>query len=368
MPVHEPGVAARTRTALFARPTSLADRLGQGGDNVLLLRHIAAALVIVGHSYALSAHAGDARDVLAMLLPGFYAGSVAVCAFFAISGCLITHSWMRNPHLWRFVKARLLRIYPAYAVCLLLTVGIVGALFTSLPALEYFSHDRTRDYVMRNADLAGLAYALPGVFMGNRAPEIVNGSLWSLALEVRTYLVLTVLAALGVLGKPRLFGALVLAYAGACAWDWIQAPPQHQDKGALTLLFMTTALATTFARHAPLSTRVLVALAALTWVLRGNPWFVAATMLTIGYFCLWFCWRLPPWKLPWRGDYSYGLFLYGFPVQQMLVALYPVLDPVALTACALPLTLLVAIASWRWVEQPLLGLKQSRSLSRTSIP
>lgn len=335
---------------------------------MLLLRHLAAALVIVGHSYALSAHAGDARDALALLLPGFYAGSVAVCAFFAISGCLVTHSWLRGPHLWRFVKARVLRIYPAYAVCLLVTVGPVGAAFTSLPLHEYVLHEQTRDYLQRNIDLAGLAYTLPGVFAANRAPDVVNGSLWSLALEVRTYLILTVLAALGVLGKPRLFGVLVLAYAGFCAWDWMQAPPQHQDKGALTLLFMTTALATTVARHVPLSTRVLVVLAALAWLLRGNAWFVAVAMLAVGYFCLWFCWRLPAWKLPWRGDYSYGLFLYGFPVQQMLVALYPALGPTALTACALPLTLLVAIASWRWVEQPLLGLKQSRSVSRARTP
>ena len=367
-PMPDVDFATKFGSALFARPRMLGERLGNGADNVLLLRHFAAALVIAGHGYALAAQTGEARDVLSLLLPGFYAGSIAVCAFFAISGCLVTHAWLRRQDLWHFVKARVLRIYPAYAVCLFVTAVVIGPAFTVLPLQEYLLHAQTRDYLSRNVDLAGLAYTLPGVFSHNPVPEVVNGSLWSLALEARTYLILIVLAALRLLGRPRVFTALVLIHAMVTGWGWLQQPPHDQDKGALTVLFMATALAATHAHRLPVSTRLLVALGAVAWLIRGTGAFVPVAMLTIGYFTLWFAWRLPAWRLPWRGDYSYGLFLYGFPVQQVLVAVYPQITPPWLGVCALPVTLLVAIASWHWVEQPMLRLKQSRSLSPAPTP
>ncbi|MEP6881736.1 MAG: hypothetical protein ABI866_07075 [Dokdonella sp.] len=130
----------------------------------------------------------------------------------------------------------------------------------------------------------------------------------------------------------------------------------------MTLLFMLAALAAQPAANLPLSTRGLLVLALMCWASRSTIACVPMTMLVIGYFSFWFCWRLPPLRLPWQGDYSYGLFLYGFPVQQMIVAIFPDATPLTLTAMAVPTTLVFAMASWRWLEQPLLGLKQSRSL------
>ncbi|MEP6881735.1 MAG: acyltransferase family protein [Dokdonella sp.] len=197
---------------VLSRPPTLAERFGRGADNALLLRHLAALLVIYGHAYALAiARPGNSSDLLARLIPGFYAGSVGVCIFFALSGCLISRSWLRSPSLMRFAGARLLRIYPAYLICLLLCVGLFGAAFSDLAPADYFAQEQTRTYLLRNFDLVGLAYRLPGIFLRNPQPGIINGSLWSLALEVRLYLIVALLGGLGILARPRVFGLLVVA-------------------------------------------------------------------------------------------------------------------------------------------------------------
>jgi peptidoglycan/LPS O-acetylase OafA/YrhL len=350
------------RTALLARPTTLGKRLGHGADNSLLLRHLAAVLVIYGHAYALASTQPGEGDFLSRLVPGFYAGSIGVCMFFALSGCLIARSWLRRPNLFRFAQARFLRIYPAYLICLLLCLGLFGPLFSDLAMADYFVHEQTRDYLARNVDLVGLAYTLPDVFARNPIPGVVNGSLWSLALEARLYLAIALLGVSRILADSRLFGLLVVAYAAFDIWRWLAIAPDHQDKAALTLLFSSAALAATHANRVLLSTLGLIAMGLLCWATHASFAYVPVTMLTIGYFSFWFCWRIPVLHLPWRGDYSYGLFLYGFPVQQMIVAIHPAISALQLTLFAVPSTLLFAIASWHWLEQPLLRLKQSAPL------
>lgn len=122
------------------------------------------------------------------------------------------------------------------------------------------------------------------------------------------------------------------------------------------------ALAAQQAANLPLSTRGLFAMVVLCCMSRAATVYVTTIMLTLGAFSLWPCWRLSPFRVPWRGDFSHGLFLYGYPVQQMIVAIHPVVSPQLLAALAIPATLVFAMASWRWLEQPLLRLKQSRPL------
>lgn len=296
--------------------------------------------------------------MIAQVWPGFYSGSVAVCLFFAISGCLLVHSWMRAPKLWKFVSARIVRVYPAYFVCLLLTVFVLGPAFASGTSREFLEDPATREYLLHNIDLAGLLYTLPGVFAANHVPEVANGSLWSLALEVRLYLVLVVLAALRILWSRAALLLVVLVYAGTTMHGWLAEPTHAQENSALALLFMLFALVAAFSRHVPVSTRLLGVLGVSAWMLRDDPSMVFLTMTAIGYFALWFAWRMPVIPLRWSGDYSYGIFLYGFPVQQMLLAVEPALSPLWLSALALPVALVFAAFSWHVVEQPLLRLKQ----------
>jgi len=345
------------------RPIVLADGLQRGRqDNYLLLRHIAAALLIYSHSYALApaAAAAGQSDVLAALLPGFYGGKIAVLLFFAISGFLVTTSYLRQPQVLRFVAARVLRIYPAYVICLVLALLVTGLWFTQLPREEFFSSPVTWSYLFHNLGLTGLHYTLPGAYAASHYPGVVNGSLWSLALEARLYLYLAVLALLGVLRSRRVAAALLLASVLAVLVFWPQLAPDAEGKRALTCVFAFTAAAACAASVFPVSTRLMLALAALAWLLRDSHAAYALVIACVTYFTFWFAYRLPPIPLRLPGDYSYGLFLYGFPVQQAIVQIDPGIGAVPLTCAALAVALALAVLSWHLVERRALALKRAR--------
>jgi peptidoglycan/LPS O-acetylase OafA/YrhL len=147
----------------------------------------------------------------------------------------------------------------------------------------------------------------------------------------------------------------------ATLWSWPELGPDAEGKRALTVVFAAAAGAACIAEFVPVSTRLLVLLALAAWLLRDHASGYGVTIAAIAYSTCWFAYRVPvlPLRLP--GDYSYGLFLYGFPVQQALAARFPWLAPDQLTALALPAALLCAIASWHGIERLALGLKRRRA-------
>jgi len=150
-------------------------------NNFDFVRLLAATLVFLSHQHVLTGH-GEL-----LLLPGLSAGAVGVGVFFAVSGFLVTQSWMRDPHLVRFAVKRLLRIWPGLAVAVFLTVFVVGSAATSLPLGDFLSSRATYDYF--NILRFKIYYVLPGVFEGNPYPRGVNGSLWTIPIEVQWYVI-----------------------------------------------------------------------------------------------------------------------------------------------------------------------------------
>ena len=161
-------------------------------NNFDALRLFAALLVIWGHQFAIMG-----RPV-PLILGGNEPGAVGVVMFFAISGYLVTLSWLADPHLLRFAARRALRIWPALCVVVLLCIVVLGPLVTTLPQAAYWKSAGTWDY-LSNIWLK-TRYALPGVFDGNPVASSVNGPLWTIPLEVTCY---AILAALGVCGITR---------------------------------------------------------------------------------------------------------------------------------------------------------------------
>ena len=344
---------------------SLADATQRRSDNFLPLRHLAALLVIYGHSYALSRHAPGEADVLAKLMPGFYAGNFAVYLFFAISGFLVTLSLLRyqGPH-WqgivRYVRNRVLRVYPAYLACLLVCVFVVGAAFTTLPVGDYLSASGTRSYLMQNLQPVTLAWTLPGVFEGNAYPRVVNGTLWSLSLEVRWYFYLGLLAALTIVRRRWAFTAVALALVLFGAWEWWSGKADVNEYRALSQTYLVAALCAHWRDRIPVSHWLMLGFVAMAVSVHGSRWFGPAVVTGAIYFVLWAAYALPAMRWPGSRDYSYGLFLYGFPVQQSLVATFPEITPLALLPTATACALVLAAASWHWVERPALQWKGKR--------
>jgi len=307
--------------------------------------------VVFGHSYRVNAAYPQQADAVERLLPGFYAGSFAVYVFFAISGFLVTASVLRKPGVWRYVCHRFRRIYPAYLACILLCVFVLGPLFTTLPLHAYFaSGSPTWHYLVENLDPVTLAWDLPGVFAHNPVASTVNGSLWSLGLEVRWYAYLGVLLLIGVVSRRWLFTPVALAFLGFAAWEGVHGKPDPLGFRALSMVFMAGALLAQWRERVRVSHLRMAAFVAACVLAQGTRAFFPLAVATIAYGSYWFAYVLPALRWPRHIDYSYGLFLYGFPVQQALLSQWPRLGPLSLFVLAAPLALLLAALSWHLLE------------------
>ncbi len=346
---------------------SLADATARRADNLLPLRHLAAWLVIYGHSYPLGSNAAGAVDVVERWLPGYPASRCAVFVFFAISGYLLTCSLLRHPGVLRYAWHRILRIYPAYLACLLLCVLALGAWFTQWTLIEYFRSPDTWEHLRHNLVPTSFIWRLPGGFESHPYPGVVNGSLWSLGLEVRWYFWLGVLATLGLVRRRLAFTAVVGAWLLYTAWQALEGRPDPLGYRALAQTFLLGAVAAQWGRHLrPSHLWPLIALA-LLWLAGAIGWVDLAMPPVVALLTLWAAYRMP--ALPWPGerDYSYGIFLYGFPVQQALMASWPTLSPLALCAASTLLVLPFALASWHLVEQPALRWKRGASARARAV-
>ena len=296
--------------------------------NFDLMRLIAALLVVVSHTYPLAGQAPvriwGVEDL----------GALGVSIFFVISGYLVTGSYQRDPK--SYLVKRLLRIEPGLIVSLVVTVVALG-FFTTAPAAEYWS--KAALYVLRNALLYPATYDLPGVFETVALPNVVNGVLWTLRLEFTFYLVLMLI-------RARL--ALVLALTAACGVVWLVMTfthPNWADERATRIAFLGARNGLLFFAGAALFlTRARIPL----WI--GVV--AAAVFPLIGPLALPFAvlGLSRPGKL--KADLSYGIYIYAFPIQQILAG-YGQLNLLTAVLAVLPF----AAFSWFLVERPAMRLK-----------
>ena len=173
-----------------------------------LLRLIAALMVLYSHQYALL----GLSEPLFLATTSF--GTAGVSIFFFLSGCLVWTSWNRDPHVTRFVQRRALRILPALLVVCAASVLVLGPWLTRLTLAEYFSSPQTWRYGWTLG--MSTSKTLPGVFQGNPLTFAVNGSLWTLPVEMLCY---ATVASVGVLAA--VFQASRGLVTGLCLWGTV---------------------------------------------------------------------------------------------------------------------------------------------------
>lgn len=294
---------------------------------------------------------------------GFTLGDLAVMVFFVISGFLVANSWYGDPHLVRFLLRRFLRIWPALAVATLV-IALFAVLVTHLPAHEYFGK-ATWHFIVRNLQLQ-VVYDLPGVFEGSApgAMSAVNGSWWSIPLEVKCYLYIAVLGLIGL--RRRWVSLLALAVVGYMCFQTLPGHPRANILHHLKFLcigFFITGLcarqfATTVVRHRVVWSVVgLVLLLVAVVVGKGDlaTWLVVVPLVLVGGSLS------TPWvRAAGRfGDLSYGTYIYAYFVQQLCVRYWPGSGfPVASLIVSILVTLCLAWCSWHAVEAPALRLKR----------
>lgn len=342
------------------RSLTLADVAGGRDNNLNLVRMVAASGVLISHAFPITL--GDGAQEPFEASTGLTLGFLCVAIFFAISGFLITRSFDRKSRIENWISARVARLFPGLIVVSLLIAFLYGPLFTTLSIGQYFRQAETYLYVLRNVTLVSLQYGLPGVFASQPLPIAINGSLWTLVHEVACYLGVLALGVVGALASRKAFSIASLLYAGAYIASGLPGITEflHPKITLLRMLsypFVVGMVFYVWRDRIVLRWGVAAVLAAAAALLRFTPLFEPAFLAAISYLTFVVAY-LPGGvirKYNRLGDYSYGMYVYAFPIQQAAVAVAGPMSPLTNILIAFPLTLACAIASWILVEKPSLN-------------
>lgn len=340
--------------AMAAGRTTGFDCLRLGLATTVLCSH--SIDVSYGLRFASDFENGPIRPFIALILP----------MFFALSGFLVAGSLERCRSLISFMGLRLIRLVPALAFETVLAALILGPLLTSLPLAAYFSDGLLPRYFLNI--VGDIQYLLPGLFEGNPWARTVNAQLWTLPYELICYTALATLALFGVHRHRRVFALVVVAAnlilighyvinAASAGWNAQPVAPGP----ALVLAFLYGITFYLYRDKVAHSARLGVAAAVLALALLIHPATDYLVPLPAAYVTVWLGLMRPrPSVLTEHGDYSYGIFLFGFPIQQAVTQLVgPSFQQWYWNiAIALPLTIVFAMVSWHAVEKPSLGLRR----------
>lgn len=334
-------------------------------NNFNLMRLVFAFLVIVSHSPELI-DGNRSREPLTQVFGTYSFGGLAVASFFILSGYLITSSWMNEPQWAAYFRKRLLRIVPGFAVAGAICLLIVGP-FSSLAFWDAFNP------IKFFAQLPLLMYDLPG-FYGQKQ-QIVNGAIWTIHYEFACYALLGVLGVKGLLSKPRMIGALFAAcLTGYIGYIFIQDHATPTLSGIANSLwtrlghylhftsFFLSGVCFYFVRNRVRYEPKYFALAAVVFILMMYVRYTAPIALAIPYAYILFYIghaKYQPAKGLQHIDLSYGLYLYAWPIQQLLIK-HGVLNPWIVTGLTAAIGLTIAAGSWFCVERPALKLKDKQ--------
>ena len=335
-------------------------------NNFNLIRFIAASLVLFSHSFALAIGSVDAEPLRGIV--GMAWGGIAVDIFFITSGFLITGSYVSKHNVIAFMWARVLRIYPALIIAVIFCVYGVGLFFTTHSIEEYLSNYRTLKYLIKNSILIfGVDYKLPGVFLTVPYKETVNGSLWTLPYEIKMYALLAV-----IMGSSAYLARYVkfLSMRNVTLLVCVISTLLHVVNNFYSILpesfirlfsmFFLGAAFYIWKDKVLLSPKILSI---------GFPLLILSSLNKDLFFVL-YCVLLPFFvfylayipsgfirKFNNFGDYSYGIYIYAFPVQQSIASVIPHVSVPTMIVLSFFCTLTMSIISWHLIEKRFLSMK-----------
>ena len=338
-------------------------------NNLDALRLIGALAVIFGHAYHIVG-----RPFENPVVAGYPVQTLGVVIFFSISGYLITASWSRTRNPVSYLAARSLRIFPALVVVVLVCMFVIGPVVSVLPNSQYFDAPNFWSY-LGNIILRP-QYELPGVWGDHPYPNAVNGSLWTLPAEFFCYLLVPLVFLAPKVARIPVIGLLL----AASVWYSMTPPLESMvvwhsrisDNALMWVFFAAGAILRLLAeRGLRFRTDVAVGLLAVHLVIAGTlpqhitkvAWlFLPYVVLAVGLASTPYVRRASRY-----GDLSYGLYLWAFPVQQLVIDLWGVQRMSVNLLIVTAVTAALALVSWHVVEHPSLKLKD-RLVRRLTRP
>ncbi len=349
--------------------------IGSGFD---FLRIFLALAIVAWHSRNVVHWTADQ----ATSSPWWFAEYSLVPMFFALSGFLVAASGMRLS-LRDFLINRGLRILPALALEILFSAFLLGPIFTDLTLKQYFSSPLLYHYLTNMVGLVN--FYLPGVFV-HHPWTMVNGALWTIPYEMMCYVVLSALIVTRWLRSTRAIAVctvflMIIAllcrnipglestfdHGGNSVFDKAIRFFFTGEQSRLLLSFVVGVLFYKIRHRIPYSRALMAAAMAVCLIIAfiGNhSWFDNAALRliaipTLTYIVAFAGVTKIPISWPYtQGDYSYGVYLYHLPFQQMLYSIFPTVSALQLFLLSVPTCTAVAAFSWHTVEKPILRLRK----------
>ncbi|MEI3865694.1 acyltransferase [Microbacterium sp. CCNWLW134] len=341
------------------RPT-ITERFDPRANALNAVRLALALLVIVWHAFPL------AGETIAWEPLRQFLGETAVDGFFAVSGFLIVGSWIRNPQWGRFLLARVLRIFPAFWVCLVVTAFVIAPIATMVVTGLTYAGTLSPDnvgYVFKNAALRIFQPRIDGTPVGVPFTDAWNGSLWTLWWEFLCYLGVLALGVFGLLRRRWLILALFLAATLALIPTAYGPVDNFLAESAVRfgVMFLAGAVLRVYADRIPLTWPLIAIAGGVTLGTMFLPDYRILGALPLGYAIFGIGALITTPRLRFEQDLSYGTYIYAFPVQQLLASfrVYEWGIP-AYIALSTAITLVLAAASWFLIERNAMKLKPRR--------
>jgi peptidoglycan/LPS O-acetylase OafA/YrhL len=293
---------------------------------------------------------GPVRPLILAILP----------MFFALSGFLVTASLLRSKTMAEYVTLRVLRIVPALFVEVCVAALLLGPLLTTLPLADYFGNVHFYSYFQNI--IGRIQFELPGLFLDNPDPGMVNRQLWTIPAELKCYVILSVISLIGIVRRP----ALMLAFVAAAALllPIVDIVWKKENLGSLNnvtldvliLSFLTGVAACLFKEKLKLNAILFAVAAIVSYVLLYFPLTQYIAIIPLTYVTIFIgLGNIPASFLSMAGNYSYGLYIYGYPIQQTFAYLFPNHRFWWLNIVfTLAFDMVLAALSWHFVEKPML--------------
>jgi peptidoglycan/LPS O-acetylase OafA/YrhL len=368
----------------FSSITPLGTAFDPNANSLAFMRLGFAALVLLSHAFPLGGFNGGADWMWSWTKGQEDFGGFAVAGFFVVSGFLVTRSFVSSSTSVSYLWKRVLRIFPGFWVCLLVTVILFGPLayFHQYGHLSGYINgpflDTPEKYLQNNYLLSMNQYSVDSLLGSNPYPHAFDGSLWTLVNEFKCYLAVLALGIVGILRRARFVTLGIVASLWAIEIvqfrnpSWVSPKvPFFGDLQLIHLAFMFSLGAALFLFRDRIPLSNLFALVAVGIYAVGCRYglYPGISEVAFAYLCLWVAVRLPIRNIDKYGDFSYGLYVYAFPVEQIAsmhrVNTLGLVPYVILTFLA---SMVFAVLSWHLVEKQFLRLKRLRMPGFMSPP
>lgn len=339
------------------------------------MRLAMALLVVWSHCFAIYYGTEDFEPISLILDGQYNAGNIGVRVFFAVSGFLIVQSWERSSSAMTYFSKRVRRIFPGYLVAVALCSFVVVPLYSSA-GYSGVTFDVAGEWLWKNLLLRN--YIPPSDAFATNSIRAVNGALWSIPFEFWCYIGVAVLGFSGLLRRRWVVLAALIALM--IVKTWLDATGRKPGGGligdiigwpylwfSMAPSFLIGVVALKFGSNIPRSRWMLLALTGALILAAHAPTRIAFDLIFIpwlGYavfYCAFIAAAIPDAAK--HGDISYGTYLYGFPIQQMLAASATLSFP-AFIAASVALSLVAGALSWIIVERNFTGSGVRRDPSR----